>query len=147
MSLRPLQTLLEDSGQAGIYHLPGSGRAAVRRAAEAGGLACFEVNVADADRIDRVLAALGRGLDFPEWYGNNLDALKDCLTDFSWCEAAGYVLIISHAEALQAADPAAFKALNEVFGAAIAEWRSQDFPLWVFYDLRSDGLATLPTLA
>lgn len=145
--MNPLQTLLEDSRQAGIYHLPESGRAAVRRAAEAAGLACFEVDVGGADRIDAVLAALGRGLDFPEWYGHNLDALKDCLTDFSWCEAAGYIIVIAHAEGLQAADPAAFKALNDVFSAAIAEWRSQDSPLWVFYDLRSDGLATLPTLA
>lgn len=25
--------------------------------------------------------ALAQGLDFPDWYGNNLDALYDCLTD------------------------------------------------------------------
>jgi hypothetical protein len=67
-------------------------------------------------------------LDFPEWYGQNLDALKDCLTDFSWCEAAGYVLIIARAEILHAEDPVGFQALNEVFAAAIAEWRVQDLP-------------------
>ena len=26
---------------------------------------------------------LAEALDFPEWYGNNLDALYDCLTDLS----------------------------------------------------------------
>lgn len=26
-------------------------------------------------------AALAEALSFPEWYGNNLDALYDCLTD------------------------------------------------------------------
>ena len=27
--------------------------------------------------------ALARALDFPQWYGNNLDALHDCLTEIS----------------------------------------------------------------
>jgi RNAse (barnase) inhibitor barstar len=30
-----------------------------------------------------VHAYLASTLDFPEWYGNNLDALVDCLTDIS----------------------------------------------------------------
>ncbi|SBT07079.1 conserved hypothetical protein [Candidatus Accumulibacter aalborgensis] len=147
MSQKRLQTVLENACQTGVYHLPESGLAAVREAADALGLACFEVSLADVVRIDAVLAALGRGLDFPEWYGHNFDALKDCLTDFSWQPAAGCVIIVSHAETLQATHPATFQTLNEVFTAAIAEWRSQGLPLWVFYDLRSDGLATLPTVA
>ena len=40
-----------------------------------------------------ILSGFGKALYFPEWYGANLDALKDCLTDFSWREATGYVLI------------------------------------------------------
>ncbi len=141
-----LQELLENAGQAGIFHLPESGRAPVRQAAEAGGIACFEISFADSAQIDAVLAMLGRELDFPAWYGSNFDALKDCLTDFSWCEAAGYVLIISHAEVLQRENPGNFHTLNQVFTAAIAEWREQNFPMWIFYDLRTNGLATLPTL-
>lgn len=141
-----LQQLLENAAQCGIFHLPESGRAAVREAAEAGGMACFEVSFADTERIDAALAVLGRDLDFPEWYGHNFDALKDCLTDFSWREAAGYVLIISQAEVLQREDPGKFHTLNQVFNAAIAQWREQGFPMWVFYDLRTNGLATLPTL-
>lgn len=29
----------------------------------------------------RLHQALAQKLDFPDWYGNNLDALYDCLTD------------------------------------------------------------------
>lgn len=36
--------------------------------------------VADGDRHG-VLAAIGRSLDLPDWYGANLDALWDCLHD------------------------------------------------------------------
>ncbi|WP_300453465.1 barstar family protein [Accumulibacter sp.] len=146
MSQTTLQTLLGDARLAGVYHLPESGRLAVRQAAEAVGLACFEIDFHDAQRIDVALAELASALDFPAWYGNNFDALKDCLTDFSWCEAAGYVLIVAHAENLHAKAPAAFQLLNQVFAAAIGEWQAQEVPLWVFYDLRADGLATLPTL-
>ncbi len=141
-----LQELLEDATQTGIFHLPESGRTAVRQAAEAAGMVCFEVSFADLTQIDAILSGLGRDLDFPEWYGKNFDALKDCLTDFSWCEAAGYVLIIAHAEALQRENPDRFHTLNQVFTAAIEEWREHDFPMWIFYDLRTNGLATLPTL-
>jgi hypothetical protein len=147
MSQNELAKLLADSPQAGIYHLPKRIQAAVRRAAESAGCACFDVNFAESDRIDSVLSRIGYALDFPEWYGENFDALKDCLTDFSWCEAAGYVLFISGAENLHAENPVAFNALNDVFAAAIADWRVHDFPMWVFYDLRADGLAVLPTMA
>ena len=64
----------------------------------------------------------------------------------SWCQAAGYVLIIARAEILHAEDQVGFQALNEVFAAAVAEWRSQACPMWVFYDLPADELATLATL-
>ncbi|MBE2258633.1 MAG: barstar family protein [Candidatus Accumulibacter sp.] len=147
ISLPPLQRLLENPRYAGIYHLPLSGQAALKAAAAAAGFAVFEVGLGDADRIDEVLAKLGHDLDLPRWYGQNYDALKDCLSDFSWHEAPGYVVIVSRAETLAAENPAAFRTLNEVIAAVIDEWRSRDVPMWVFYDLRADGLASLPTLA
>lgn len=139
-------TLLKDSTRAGIYYLPSSARTVVRAAARSAGFACFQVSLADADRIEMVFMQLAHDLAFPEWYGQNFDALKDCLSDFSWCEAPGYVLVVSGAGVLQAADPAAFHALNAVFVAAIAEWQARKLPLWVFYDLRADGLAQFPTV-
>lgn len=35
-------------------------------------------SITSAKELHRVLA---RSLDFPEWYGHNLDALYDCLTE------------------------------------------------------------------
>ena len=147
MSQMTLQTLIEDSRQAAIYHLPPAALAPVKEAAKAAGFACFELALDDHGEIPAVLTQLGRGLGFPAWYGNNLDALKDCLSDLSWCKAAGYLLIISGTGTLQAANSAALGTLNEVFAAVIDEWRAQGVPMWVFYDLRVDGLATFPTPA
>jgi hypothetical protein len=129
-----LLTRLKDSRQAGIFPLPAIGHAAVRAAAEGAGFACFEVDFAACEEIDGVLRQLGEDLAFPAWYGHNLDALNDCLTDFSWREAAGYLLLIANSERLQVKRPAALGAVNEVFAAAIDEWRTRGIPLWVFYE-------------
>ena len=37
---------------------------------------------------------LARSLHFPDYFGRNWDAVYDCLTDFNWLPAAGYVLVL-----------------------------------------------------
>lgn len=146
MKQEQLRKLLRQSALCGIYHLPASGVEALEGAAETLDYACFRIDFHESDDSQTVLGSLGRALGFPVWYGVNLDALMDCLTDFSWCEAPGYVLIIAGADALHAAGEP-FAEINGVFAAALEEWRSQGVPFWVFYDMRADGLAALPTLA
>lgn len=141
-----LQKLLRKTRLSGIYHLPASGLATLKEAAATLDFACYEANLHESGDIETIIEALGQALGFPEWYGANLDALNDCLTDFSWHDAPGYVIVLSGVDALRA-DENMFSTLNEVFSNAIEAWRGQDIPFWVFYDLRADGLATLPTLA
>ena len=50
--------------------------------------------VSSMDRLHRLLA---EQLDFPAWYGGNLDALYDCLTDLT--EETSIVLLHSQAAA------------------------------------------------
>jgi hypothetical protein len=38
------------------------------------------------------IAAIADALSFPDWFGHNLDALYDCLTDLSWLPAGEHVL-------------------------------------------------------
>jgi hypothetical protein len=54
------------------------------------------VRIAGSEKID-LLENIAKALAFPEWFGQNWDALEDCLTDLSWNEAAGYVLIFENA--------------------------------------------------
>lgn len=136
-----LLAVLEDANAGGVFHLPAQDRAAVRRAAAEAGFACFEVSLAGCSQLDAVLARLGNGLDFPGWYGHNLDALKDCLTDLSWAAAAGYVLIIDHAGPFRSQEPEAFAVLEEVLSVAVAEWRALGYPMWIFFDAQASGLA------
>lgn len=43
----------------------------------------------------RLLTELAHGLSFPDYFGENWDALIDCLSDFSWSQAPE--AIIDHA--------------------------------------------------
>ena len=40
------------------------------------------------------ISAIAKALDFPSWFGQNLDALYDSLTDLSWLPAGEYVLVV-----------------------------------------------------
>lgn len=68
-----------------------------------------------------VLDALGQVLDFPDWYGHNLDALSDLLDDaLSAGEAdgpapTGVLLVWDDWQALATRDPRTFGALLEIF--------------------------------
>ncbi|KAA2266090.1 barstar family protein [Solihabitans fulvus] len=64
------------------------------------------------------LAAIATALSFPDWFGHNLDALHDSLTDLSWLPAGEHVLTWSGADALRRSDPAAFAAISSVLADA-----------------------------
>ncbi|WP_299550633.1 barstar family protein [Seonamhaeicola sp.] len=41
------------------------------------------------------LREFGNSFLFPKYYGNNLDALEDCLTDLSWIKQSKVILVIN----------------------------------------------------
>jgi RNAse (barnase) inhibitor barstar len=47
-----------------------------------------------------VMTELARLLQFPSYFGNNWDALYDCLTDLAWLPAAGYIIVVTEAHRL-----------------------------------------------
>ena len=131
-----LQKMLAQPAQAGVYRLPNQPKGektVLAKAAKSLGFASFKVSLGMSEEMPAILAAFGRDLKFPAWYGANFDALNDCLTDFSWHEAPGYIIVISGADTLVAAREH-FAALNAVFANAIAQWQTDNIPLWVFYE-------------
>jgi RNAse (barnase) inhibitor barstar len=146
MSQQALKTHLAQAEQAGIYRFSAPEREALEKASKTLGFAAFNVSLEGCADLDAILSSLGKALNFPDWYGANLDALNDCLTDLSWHEAKGYLLLLSDADALHAATTS-FTALNEVLTAVIEEWQAQGIPFWVFYEFhRAEALNGLPNL-
>ncbi|MEU3275131.1 barstar family protein [Saccharomonospora sp. NPDC006951] len=58
------------------------------------------------------LDAIASALSFPEYFGRNLDALYDCLTDLAWLPPGEHVLIWIASDALKQADPRAYVAVH-----------------------------------
>jgi RNAse (barnase) inhibitor barstar len=88
-----------------------------------------------SDCVDKlaVLTAIGRAFGFPEWYGANLDALYDCLTDLTDRGAPGWIVVLARLpeEPGFGADDRA--ALLDVFRDAAEDFAQRQTGLRVFY--------------
>lgn len=65
-----------------------------------------------------LLAALGHALDFPDYYGENWDALEECLGDLSWRTGPVW-LVIRHADTIPAH---LLDQLVDIFSDAARHW-------------------------
>ena len=63
-----------------------------------------------------------QALSFPEYFGHNWDALAECLADFEWLPAKGYILLISDAHAVLPNDEDEYETLLEVLDDAGEAW-------------------------
>ena len=85
----------------------------------------YEVKVFQGSRM-RTKAGLfqefAAALQFPYYFGNNWDALHDCLEDLQWLPADGYVLFLSDSAQLLAEDHNAVTILLQVLAQAAEYW-------------------------
>ncbi|MEU7003428.1 barstar family protein [Nonomuraea sp. NPDC046570] len=80
----------------------------------------FEYTI-DGGTTRQVMAAIASALKFPDYFGYNLDALYDCLTDLSWLPDGEHVLIWSKPGALRDTDATAYDAIATVLADAVAD--------------------------
>lgn len=127
-----LTSILEQSGSGGVHRLPLASLAELRAAAAGRALPCGEVDLDSSHSAATALAAIGRALDFPDWYGANFDALADCLDDYADEPAHGGVVLLRGVETLQLSEPAAYETLCAVLAEACEKRRDSAAPLWIF---------------
>ncbi|WP_433250207.1 barstar family protein [Streptosporangium sp. CA-135522] len=65
--------------------------------------------------------AIAEALSFPDYFGHNLDALYDCLTDLAWLPAGEHLLFWQRASALRTGDRPAYEAIRTVLAEAVAD--------------------------
>ncbi len=64
----------------------------------------------------------GAALQFPDYFGENWDALFDCLCDLEWLAGDAYLLFITDGELVLEREPKEFKNLITVLANAAEEW-------------------------
>ena len=72
-----------------------------------------------------LLTAIAKAFGFPGHFGHNWDALLDCLTDFHWLPAKGYVCILLHADQVRAMGRDNWKTFLEVCSEAAVRWAAR----------------------
>jgi len=116
---------LQDPKRSGVYRSPRADE--ILDATKGSAIAVATVGFAPKEQLLRNIA---RALEFPDWFGENWDALEDCLTDLSWRNAGGYVLLF---EGARAGDD--LGVLIDVLRTAAEHWAGRGKPFFaVFLD-------------
>lgn len=98
-----VQSLQQKLQKGGLVDVSSTERDEVMRAATEAGLTALVVDCDRARSRSAVLRAVVKAVDFPEFFGGNLDALYDCLCDTVLDQKAGLFLWFHN---LHSGDPA-----------------------------------------
>jgi len=126
--------------RSGVYLMPAD-TATLRRAATGEKLAWMELNAAGVRDKESLLEACAFSFDFPDSFGSNWDALSDCLRDFSWRSASGYVILWHGCATLAETAPDEFATALEIFRDAAKYWKEHGRLFIVLLDHALRGAA------
>lgn len=121
---------MKDASRSGVYRA--TAEPVVLEVAGEAGLQVTAVTLAAARDKESLMKTLAEALGFPKWFGANWDALEDCLSDLSWRDAPGWVLVLHDADALPGDE---LGVLLEVLRSAAQFWAGRGRPFFaVFID-------------
>ena len=123
MALAALEKLL-DENRGGVWFLADHADVkAMQSCAKHAGFAFFHIDGKNIARKDQLLNHAKAAMHFPGSFGDNWDALEECLTDLEWVDGDGYVIYYDHIDGLLAAHPDQFETLVEILRDAVASWK------------------------
>jgi hypothetical protein len=129
---------LQDPARSGVYRVERPDE--VLDATRGGCPRLTRISLGSVLEKNELLARLARSLHFPAWFGGNWDALEDCLTDLSWLEGDGHVLLLEGAAGLGTDD---FGILTDVLSSSARFWAERRRS---FFAVFVQGPASLPPL-
>ena len=104
----------------------------VRTAAKEAGFVLFDVDLTGVHSKSEFLAAIAQTIEAPEWFGKNWDALADALSDLSWKNAPGYVLLLVNGTANFNLLGNDHDVAKDILETTVDYWKTQGKPFWVF---------------
>jgi RNAse (barnase) inhibitor barstar len=121
MATQALESLLE-SGKGGVWFVPAAEARGVAGAAKKAGFAYFHIDGRSITRKEHFLNRAATALRFPKSFGNNWDALEECLLELE-SDADGFLILYDHIDGLLEAHPDQFETAVEIFRDAVASWK------------------------
>jgi len=97
------------------------------------GMKIFTLDSSGVRNKKSFLSQISIAMEFPEYFGNNWDALEECLRDLTWAPASGYVLIIRNAQLLWQHHTELAGKLVESWLFAAAEWSKVNTPFHLLF--------------
>jgi RNAse (barnase) inhibitor barstar len=88
----------------------------------------FDIDISGITSRDKLFEAVAIAMRFPDYFGKNWNAFEECIRDFEWLPANGYLLLIKGIEDFQASCSADFNILMEVLIEAKEYWFEQKKP-------------------
>jgi len=123
MPLDAIESLVE-ANRGGVWFLPTRVETKPLQAvAKRAGFAFFHIDGKNITRKEQLMNHVATALHFPKHFGNNWDALEECLTDLEWVDADGYVIYYDHIDGLLEAHPDQFETLIEILRDSVAQWK------------------------
>jgi len=104
----------------------------IKTAAAAAKLRYATVDLHGVGGKSELLSALEKGLKLPAHFGDNWDALADCLEDGDWLGGHGMAIVLRHTGAYGKAYRTDWETLSEILGEAAEYWQERHKPFWVF---------------
>jgi hypothetical protein len=121
---------LQDAAKSGAYRA--SRADPIEEALRGSKLSLARIALHDVTDKAALLRRIGLRLGFPSWFGENWDALEDCLTDLSWREGDGHVLVLEQFHFLPLDE---LGVLIDVLSSAAQFWAGRGKPFFaVFVD-------------
>jgi RNAse (barnase) inhibitor barstar len=131
MPLDALNDLLE-SEKGGVFYLPQHAAPRdIQAAAARAKFAFFHIEGKNIARKEQLLNHVATALRFPGYFGENWDALEECLTDMEWVDAPGYMIYFDHIDGLLTAHPDQFETFVEICRDAVRSWKEDGTPMVV----------------
>ncbi len=127
-----LEKLFAQESPRGVFWLKAPATpAAVGKLAKARGLTCFHLEGKSIEKKEQFLNHAATVMHFPDYFSNNWDAFEECITDFEWLDAAGFVIYFDHTDNFAAHHESQLETVVELFQDAVNYWKDEGKPMVV----------------
>jgi RNAse (barnase) inhibitor barstar len=145
--VKRLPDILSDFRASGVFRLADDAPIKeLEKLAKQYAYAFFLLDGADIHDKEQFLNRAAAVLSFPDYFGNNWDAFEDCLTDMSWHETGGFLIVFDRFEAFARHAPDQFKMALEILRDSVEFWRERKRPFFVLLRGHGEQLPGLPSV-